>query len=87
MPSEVPGHVLPRALREVLSPRVVRDLRLKVQVIAKVPQARLDALFGDMCDAGLSAALEAGRRRFPGKTDTEIMKRLYRLQSRLKRGK
>ncbi len=74
---------LPRALREVLHPRVVEDLRLKMSVIRNIPQEKLDALFASMCTAGIQEIIRVEQERFPGKTPQEIMREYHLRKMRL----
>ncbi|MHA1731521.1 MAG: hypothetical protein ACTSU5_06240 [Promethearchaeota archaeon] len=72
---------LERVLREATSERNIRDIALKVKALREVPQSAIDAMFFEMCDLGMTQYLETERKRFPGKTPTQIMKDLYRLKA------
>jgi hypothetical protein len=68
---------LPYALLEVLSPRNVQDLKLKMLAINRTPQKKLDELFLDMCDSGTAQYIESIQEESPEKTKIQIMKELF----------
>ncbi len=66
-----------RVFREVMTERTINDLTLKMQAIKKKPKDELLRQFFEMCDFGIKLYIETERKRFPWKTDFEIMKHYF----------
>jgi hypothetical protein len=63
---------------DVMSARNIEDITLKMQAIRKVPQDALTRTFVEMCDAGINIYIQEQKKRYPDKSDREIM-RAYHL--------
>jgi len=63
-----------RVFREVMTERTINDLTLKMKAIKKISKDELFRQFFEMCDFGIKLYIETERKRFPWKTDSDIMK-------------
>ncbi|HMF34351.1 MAG TPA: hypothetical protein VKK79_23205 [Candidatus Lokiarchaeia archaeon] len=80
---EVPRKHLPRAFRDVMVPRVIDDLTLKMQMAKRIPLQDLVDLFFSMCDAGRDVYVQSEQERHPEKTPKEIILDYYKFKERL----
>jgi hypothetical protein len=63
-----------RRFREVMSSRTIEDLSLKMAANRRISEPDLIQLFFEMCDLGIDVYIQEEKKRFPGKSDIEIMK-------------
>lgn len=73
---------IPPALREVLSKRVIDDLKIKIEKIKKTPIDDVVKTFFELVEFGIESYVKSEQQRFPDKTPKEIMRDYYLSQKR-----
>jgi hypothetical protein len=63
--------------REVMTARTIEDLTLKMEMIKKIPEEEMIRLFFEMCDWGIEVYIQEEKKRYPGKSDIEIMREFH----------
>jgi len=66
-----------RVFREVMTERTINDLTLKMQALKKKTNDELFTQFFEMCDFGIKLYIETEQKRFPWKSDSDIMKNYF----------
>jgi hypothetical protein len=79
----MPRKRLPRAFRDVMVPRVIEDLTLKMQMAKRIPTETLVDLFFSMCDFGRDIYMQTEHERYPEKTPKEIILDYYKFKEKL----
>jgi len=69
--------LLNRAFRETMSKRNIEDITLKMKAIRNIPEDQMIRLFFDMCNYGIKLYLQEEKQRFPGKTESDIMREYH----------
>ncbi len=62
---------------DVMSARNIEDITLKMQAIRRLPQDTLTRTFVEMCDAGINIYIQEQRKRYPEKSDRQIMREYH----------
>lgn len=70
---------LNKKFRDVMSARNIKDITLKMHAIRNVPQDILTRTFVEMCDAAINVYIQEQKKRYPEKSDREIM-RVYHVE-------
>ncbi len=69
--------IFSKKFTDVMSARNIDDITLKMQAIQNVPQDTLVRTFVEMCDAGVNIYIREQKKRYPCKSDREIMRKYH----------
>jgi hypothetical protein len=62
---------------DVMSARNIADLTLKMEAIRNVPQNTITLTFVEMCDVAINIYIQEQKKRYPGKSDQDIMREYH----------
>jgi hypothetical protein len=72
-----------RAFLDVMTARVIDDLKIKMDIANRTPPDKLVQLFFEMCSIGRELFVQSEQEKFPNKSRKDIILDYYRMQNQL----